>query len=412
MKMENLKRLRTSCNLTQKEMADKLGMNQQTYANYETGRREPDFDTLKEIASYFNVSIDFLLDIDDKFIKNENYENFSINFETAIQLCRKNYYEFVTEWYKYIKNNQQSIIRYETLEQMYSKFFSWVIGESLPTILEQRVISDILDYPLDLMSDKFLYKKKKALPKSYGALKKEAIFFYDERYEEFNLDIDDYYDFYVIMKHDLLIKLNLLKNGDFYEAISKKSLQSMQEPYKECLALIDTAMRQENRKRYEEFRSGTILLRNKVMQINDESQSKNITRRKHLLMFFHDINITTINDIDIKDYHIDFLENLYGIIVDQIKSNQFLYSIVRDYNIKEPVDYITNGYNYCNESFTNIEQAQDFLKNNSVGFAKKLTNYNNPIEKANALKKFINDERKEKNDKMFKALYSIDEEKK
>ena len=53
-----------------------------------------------------------------------------------------------------------------------------------------------------------------------------------------------------------------------------------------------------------------------------------------------------------------------------------------------------------------------FLKNNSVGFAKKLTNYNNPIEKANALKKFINDERKEKNDKMFKALYSIDEEKK
>ena len=77
MKMENLKRLRTSCNLTQKEMADKLGMNQQTYANYETGRREPDFDTLKEIASYFNVSIDFLLDIDDKFIKNENHENFS-----------------------------------------------------------------------------------------------------------------------------------------------------------------------------------------------------------------------------------------------------------------------------------------------------------------------------------------------
>ena len=101
-----------------------------------------------------------------------------------------------------------------------------------------------------------------------------------------DLEIDDYYDFYVIMKHDLLIKLNLLKNGDFYEAISKKSLQSMQESYKECLTLIDTAMRQENRKRYEDFRSGTILLRNKVMQINDESQSKNITRRKHLLMFF------------------------------------------------------------------------------------------------------------------------------
>ena len=71
--MENLKKLRTSCNLTQKEMADKLGMNQQTYANYETGRREPDFDTLKEIASYFNVSIDFLLDIDREYKRNDNF---------------------------------------------------------------------------------------------------------------------------------------------------------------------------------------------------------------------------------------------------------------------------------------------------------------------------------------------------
>ena len=164
--MENLKRLRTSCNLTQKEMADKLGMNQQTYANYETGRREPDFDTLKEIASYFNVSIDFLLDIDDKFIKNENHENFSINFETAIQLCRRNYYEFVTELYKYIKNNQQFIIRYETLEQTYSKIFSWITGESIPSFFEQRIIEDILDYHIDLMSDNLLYKLNKRLPKS------------------------------------------------------------------------------------------------------------------------------------------------------------------------------------------------------------------------------------------------------
>lgn len=412
MKMENLKRLRTSCNLTQKEMADKLGMNQQTYANYETGRREPDFDTLKEIASYFNVSIDFLLDIDDKFIKNENHENFSINFETAIQLCRRNYYEFVTELYKYIKNNQQFIIRYETLEQTYSKIFSWITGESIPSFFEQRIIEDILDYHIDLMSDNLLYKLNKRLPKSYDTLKKEAIIYYDKIYMNIDLEIDDYYDFYVIMKHDLLIKLNLLKNGDFYEAISKKSLQSMQESYKECLTLIDTAMRQENRKRYEDFRSGTILLRNKVMQINDESQSKNITRRKHLLMFFYDINITTIDDRDIKNYHTDFLENLYKIITDQIKSNQFLYYIVRDHDIRRPVDYITNGYNYCYESFTNIEQAKDFLKKNSVGFAKKLTNYNDPIEKANALKRIINVERKEINDKAFKALYSIDEEKK
>ena len=143
---------------------------------------------MKEIASYFNVSIDFLLDIDDKFIKNENHENFSINFETAIKLCRRNYYEFVTELYKYIKNNQQFIIRYETLEQTYSKIFSWITGESIPSFFEQRIIEDILDYHIDLMSDNLLYKLNKRLPKSYDTLKKEAIIYYDKIY--MNIDLE------------------------------------------------------------------------------------------------------------------------------------------------------------------------------------------------------------------------------
>ena len=33
----------------------------QTYANYEYGRREPDFETTKKLANLFNVSTDYLL---------------------------------------------------------------------------------------------------------------------------------------------------------------------------------------------------------------------------------------------------------------------------------------------------------------------------------------------------------------
>lgn len=33
----------------------------QTYANYEYGRREPDFKTVNKLASLFNVSTDYLL---------------------------------------------------------------------------------------------------------------------------------------------------------------------------------------------------------------------------------------------------------------------------------------------------------------------------------------------------------------
>lgn len=56
-----LKELRKKENLTQGQLASKIGITRDTLANYETGRREPDFTTLKNIASYFNVSTDYLL---------------------------------------------------------------------------------------------------------------------------------------------------------------------------------------------------------------------------------------------------------------------------------------------------------------------------------------------------------------
>ncbi len=55
------KRLRNSCDLTQAEIAEKLGISRSTIGMYETGAREPDFDTLEKIADFFNVDIDYLL---------------------------------------------------------------------------------------------------------------------------------------------------------------------------------------------------------------------------------------------------------------------------------------------------------------------------------------------------------------
>ena len=55
------KRLRNSCGLTQAEMAEKLGISRSTIGMYETGAREPDFETLEKIADFFNVDIDYLL---------------------------------------------------------------------------------------------------------------------------------------------------------------------------------------------------------------------------------------------------------------------------------------------------------------------------------------------------------------
>ena len=57
-------------NLTQKELAAQLNIAPSTLSSYVQNAREPDFDTLKKIAGYFNVSADYLLDIPSPNINN------------------------------------------------------------------------------------------------------------------------------------------------------------------------------------------------------------------------------------------------------------------------------------------------------------------------------------------------------
>lgn len=55
-----LKSLRHRHNMTQKNLADALGVSESTVGMYERGKREPDFETLEQIADYFNVDMDYL----------------------------------------------------------------------------------------------------------------------------------------------------------------------------------------------------------------------------------------------------------------------------------------------------------------------------------------------------------------
>lgn len=58
---ENLKSARKFACLTQKQVADKLGVVESCYANWEQGRTEPNIDMLRKICTLFNVSIDELI---------------------------------------------------------------------------------------------------------------------------------------------------------------------------------------------------------------------------------------------------------------------------------------------------------------------------------------------------------------
>ncbi|MFV0239535.1 MAG: helix-turn-helix domain-containing protein [Lacrimispora sphenoides] len=52
---------RKKLNITQEELAEKLNLSQKSISKYETGARNPSYDTLTQIAKFFNVSTDYLL---------------------------------------------------------------------------------------------------------------------------------------------------------------------------------------------------------------------------------------------------------------------------------------------------------------------------------------------------------------
>ena len=57
----SLVQLRNNRHITQEELAKALGVSRSTIGMYESGTREPNFETLEAIADYFNVSMGFLI---------------------------------------------------------------------------------------------------------------------------------------------------------------------------------------------------------------------------------------------------------------------------------------------------------------------------------------------------------------
>ncbi|MBQ4268219.1 MAG: helix-turn-helix transcriptional regulator [Clostridia bacterium] len=62
---KKLRELRKEKGISQKELGALLNVCNQAVSFWETGSREPDLDTLREIAEYFETSVDYLLGLTD-----------------------------------------------------------------------------------------------------------------------------------------------------------------------------------------------------------------------------------------------------------------------------------------------------------------------------------------------------------
>lgn len=63
--MNRIKSLREEAGISQKAIAEQFCVAQNTVSSWETGKRDPDTDTVIRIANFFDVSVDFLLGISD-----------------------------------------------------------------------------------------------------------------------------------------------------------------------------------------------------------------------------------------------------------------------------------------------------------------------------------------------------------
>lgn len=60
-----LKELREEDGLKQDTIAKLLNIKQNTYSQYETGQRQIPIDILINLAKYYNVSVDYILELTD-----------------------------------------------------------------------------------------------------------------------------------------------------------------------------------------------------------------------------------------------------------------------------------------------------------------------------------------------------------
>ena len=121
--MSRIRELRKQSGVTMKFFGDIIGVSESCVSQYENGKRQPDYETLKKIADYFNVSTDYLLERTDFSIEENRRicQNVTRLWETIKNPQNLEGIRGITKPYQQIKENEYQFT-YEVLEQFASYF--------------------------------------------------------------------------------------------------------------------------------------------------------------------------------------------------------------------------------------------------------------------------------------------------
>lgn len=99
--LENLRKLRGSASVSQKQLAEAVGVSQQSINKYENHNIEPDIETMIRIAKYFNTSVDYLIGYSTIPHKAERLLTYELNDEEC---------DLVNRFRKLSKQQRQCIL--------------------------------------------------------------------------------------------------------------------------------------------------------------------------------------------------------------------------------------------------------------------------------------------------------------
>lgn len=208
-----LKKIRQDNNLTQEELARKIGTSRSNIANYENDKNMPSVEILEKISKIFNCSIDYLMG-------KSNFENNS--YELEIYLNNE------------IKNNLINDLKVlelskEELEKAITAFFENYIDISTnPTVDIYKMEDSLIYYAYEIITKYFfkLVNKELTFMVDSSIPFKDAMQNYFEKAEinawtKLHKILEDIYDFDVLSKltaeekvENLMTKLN--SNYQFY----------------------------------------------------------------------------------------------------------------------------------------------------------------------------------------------------
>jgi len=86
---ERLKALRNERGFTKRQLVSYIPINYSTYANYESGFREPNSEVLQILSHYFDVSTDYLLGFSESRQKADDVAALTANEYAHIDMYRR-----------------------------------------------------------------------------------------------------------------------------------------------------------------------------------------------------------------------------------------------------------------------------------------------------------------------------------